>query len=63
MFHRFTLGLQHDIVDVSRRAEAFCLRHGIDRRRSSLMALFVEEMTRNAITHPDKRNKRPVFVE
>ena len=54
---------KEDAVEASRRTQEFCLQHGIDKRRSSLMALFVEEMTRNAIMHPDKQNKQPVFVD
>ena len=54
---------KEEAVEASHRTLEFCLQHGIDERRSNLMALFVEEMTRNAIMHPDNQNKQPVFVD
>ena len=40
-----------DVMDASRKAEAFCLSHGGDRRHSAHMALCVEEMGANIVTH------------
>ena len=54
---------KEEVVRASQETQAFCLAHGIDKRRSILMALFVEEMTRNAIAHPDKRSRKPVQVD
>jgi Na+-driven multidrug efflux pump/anti-sigma regulatory factor (Ser/Thr protein kinase) len=54
---------KEDVVEASRRTQAFCLEHNIDKRRSILMALFVEEMSRNAINHPVRRRGALVFVD
>lgn len=40
-----------DVMNESRRAETFCLNHGLNNRNSKLMALFVEETAGNIIVH------------
>lgn len=52
-----------DVVRESRNAEAFCREHGVDGRRSRLMALFVEEMAGNIVSHGKPRNKGGVCVD
>ena len=40
-----------DVMSESRRAETFCRNHGVSDRNSKLMALFVEEIAGNIISH------------
>lgn len=40
-----------DVMRESRRAETFCLNHGVSERDSKLMALFIEEAAGNIIAH------------
>lgn len=44
-----------DVMRESVRATEFCRAHGVDERRSSLMALFVEEMAGNIVSHGKPR--------
>ena len=52
-----------DVMRLSRSAEAFCLAHGVDVRRSRLMALFVEEMAGNIVSHGKPRSRSDVCVD
>lgn len=52
-----------DVVRESERAAEFCLRHGMDRRQSFLMALFVEEMGGNIVRHGKPRGRGGLCVD
>ena len=52
-----------DVMRESRGAETFCLDHGVDARQSKLMALFVEEMAGNIVSHGKPRNRSGVCVD
>lgn len=52
-----------DVVRESERAADFCLLHGVDRKSSSLMALFVEEMAGNVVKHGKPRNRNGICVD
>ena len=52
-----------DVVRESERAADFCRLHGVNRRNSNLMALFVEEMAGNVVKHGKPRNKNGVCVD
>lgn len=41
----------------------FCRLHGVNRKNSNLMALFVEEMAGNVVKHVKPRNKSGVCVD
>jgi hypothetical protein len=52
-----------DVVRESERAAEFCLRHGMDRRQSFLLALFVEEMGGNIVRHGKPRGRGGLCVD
>lgn len=52
-----------DVIRESERAADFCLLHGVDRKSSSLMALFVEEMAGNVVKHGKPRNRNGICVD
>jgi hypothetical protein len=52
-----------DVVRESERAAEFCLRHGMDRRQSFLMALFVEGMGGNIVRHGKPRGRGGLCVD
>ena len=52
-----------DVITESRNAEEFCLRHGTDRRKASLMGLFVEELAGNIIRHGKSRRKQKTAAD
>lgn len=62
--HRFSLSLYGigQVSLVSEQLSAFCLSHGIDRRRSNLCGLCAEEMTGNVVTHGFSGSKRTDLV-
>ncbi|MBR1635366.1 MAG: ATP-binding protein [Lachnospiraceae bacterium] len=61
----FTSEIQtmEDAVKESRKTVAFCRSHGVDDRRAKLMALFVEEMAGNIVTHGKPRGRNKVCVD
>ena len=52
-----------DVIAESRNAEEFCLRHGTDRRKASLMGLFVEELAGNIIRYGKSRKNQKIAVD
>ena len=52
-----------DAVKKSEEAGAFCLLHGIDKRKANLMALFVEEMAVNIVKHGKTKNREGICVD
>lgn len=52
-----------DVVKESRKAEAFCLSHGIPAEKAKLMALFVEELAGNVIEHGAPVSRRPARID
>ena len=52
-----------DVVRESRETVAFCSSHGVDERQSNLMALFVEEMAGNIVTHGKVHGRGEVCVD
>ncbi len=52
-----------DVTRESERAAAFCRAHGVDERKSNMMALFVEEMAGNIVAHGKPRGKRGVCAD
>lgn len=52
-----------DVARESQRAEEFCRAHGVDENNSRLMALFVEEMAGNIISHGKSREEGGVFAD
>ena len=52
-----------DVMRESRRTEEFCLGHGMDAHHRRLMALFVEEMAGNIISHGKSREKDGVCAD
>ena len=52
-----------DVIRESERAADFCLLHGVDRKNSNRMALFVEELAGNVVKHGKPRNRSGVCVD
>ena len=52
-----------DVVRESEEASKFCLQHGVGKREAGLMALFVEEMAGNILSHGKPRQKGGVSVD
>ena len=46
-----------DVMEQSERARQFCLDHGVDKRKSTYTALFIEEMGGNIILHGKPKDK------
>ena len=51
------------VVTVSRQVTDFCLARGIDRRRASFAALFLEEMAGNVISHGFNKDAKKHSVD
>ena len=58
-----TLRSVEEVVDVSRQVQDFCLRRGIDGRRSYLAGLFMEEMAGNVIEHGFTKDRKKHAVD
>ncbi len=52
-----------DVMAESRKAEEFCLSHGIPAEKAELMGLFVEELAGNVIEHGVPVSRRPVRID
>ncbi len=52
-----------DVMTESRKAEKFCLSHGIQADKAKLMGLFVEELAGNVIEHGVPVSRRPVRID
>ena len=46
-----TVTTMEEVISLSERAEAFCLRNGIEERKSVMTGLFIEEMVGSVVTH------------
>lgn len=53
-----TLRSMDEVIGVSRDIQSFCLERGVDRRRSYLAALMVEEMAGNIVDHGFKKDNK-----
>ncbi len=51
------------VVDVSKKIEAFCLKHGIDAHRSRIAGLCMEEMADDIVEHGFPKSKGPSTVD
>ena len=49
---------REEVIEFSQKAEAFCLYHGADQRMASNVALCIEEMGVNIITHGFSKNEK-----
>ena len=52
-----------EAVSVAAQAQSFCLDHGVDRTRSYLSGLFLEEMAGNVIAHGFVKDHKPHSVD
>ena len=52
-----------EVMDVSRRVIAFCEEHGVDKRRSYLAGLCMEEMAGNVVGHGFTKDKKQHSVD
>jgi len=55
-----------EVTDAARKAEAFCIRHGQDRKTANHIALCLEEMAGNTVSHgfaPSGKNHLSVRVQ
>ncbi len=48
---------QEDVIDASTKAGTFCKDHGLDRKTSNTIALSIEEMANNIVSHGFKGRK------
>ena len=58
-----TVRSMEEVLCVSRRVQAFCEEKGVDRRRSYLAALMVEEMAGNIVSHGFRKDQKSHSVD
>ena len=58
-----TVRSMEEVLCVSRRVQAFCAEKGVDRRRSYLAALMVEEMAGNIVSHGFRKDQKSHSVD
>ena len=58
-----TVRSMEEVLCVSRRVQAFCVEKGVDRRRSYLAALMVEEMAGNIVSHGFRKDQKSHSVD
>ena len=52
-----------EITQISENIQSFCIQHGIDKKRSMLVALCYEEMACNIIQHNSQTKKRRLSID